>query len=153
MIMDQLALTIGLVQKMEMGQLLLLLQWNQRLRQWKFVAGQRIERESFREAISREVAWQLDLDRSRDFVVASVPQLSVETLEAVPGEDRDVLMFVEFYCIHLYGKSAVEKVEQDPNLKWFSCSEVCQGFTDDGITIDPAIVAWLNKWQVVQPWR
>jgi hypothetical protein len=151
--MEQLALTIGLIQKVEMGQLFLLLQWSQQQQRWRFVSGQRIERESFRDTIIREVAWQLDLDRQRDFVVASVPQLSVESLEQIPGEDREVTMFVQFFCIHLYGRASVEKVEQDPNLKWFTCAEICQGFTHEGDTIEPAIVEWLNKWQVVQPWR
>jgi hypothetical protein len=150
---EQRSLAIGLIQKLELGQLFLLLNWNQKQQRWKFVCGQRIENESYRETITREIAWQLDLDRQKDFIVANVPQLSVETIEQLPGEDREISISVEFYCIHLYGRTSGEKVDRTSNLSWFSCAEICQGFTHQGETIDPTIVAWLNKWQVVQPWR
>jgi hypothetical protein len=148
-----LAFSVGLIQKTHDDRLLLLLRRHPNLQQWKFVCGERIENESFRETIAREVAWQLALDRQRDFLVANVPQLSVESIENFPGSELELPVAVEFYCIHLYGRAAVAKVEQNTELKWFSCAEVCDGVAQDGLLIDPAIVGWLNKWQVVQPWR
>ena len=47
-------------------------------KQIDFVIAERLEKESWRESVMREVAWELAIDRRRDFVVSNMAQLNVQ---------------------------------------------------------------------------
>lgn len=150
--MKQIQLAVGIIQRVVGDKMEVLLELDPQGHSWRFVVGQRLETESFRETILREIAWRLDLDRKKDFLVAHMPLLSVEHVERPANSADDAQFKVEFYPVHLYGKKSVQKVSQSSACNWFSCREVCNGQSKHGVCIDPQIVNWLNKWQVVQPW-
>ena len=150
--MEKLFQSIALVQKAEGKKNKLLLSWDSKQSCWRFIVADRLDRESFRESISREVAWQLNLDRNSDLLVSKMAQLSMEFVEDMPDETQRHVA-IAFYSVRIYRRNQLESIACDPRFRWISAAEVCQGATEDGQTIDPRIVTWINKWSVVQPWQ
>ena len=70
------------------------------------------QRESFRESVTREVAWQLNLKRNSDFLVSNMAQLSIEYVETMPDETQRHIA-VAFYIVHIYRRSLLESFLQD----------------------------------------
>lgn len=95
---------------------------------FRLIEAQRLESESFREAIMREVAWQLDLDRHKDMIASSVPRLHLELmLETQHGcaDSSDCWVdIVEFYLIQTYGKQGREKLEGNPHIEWWAAEQL-----------------------------
>lgn len=145
-------LSVGIVQRIVDEAMEVLLVFDSKRKTWGFIVGDRLEQESFRETILREVAWKFELDRKKDFLVAHMPLLSVETIEATEDSYEETHYKVEFYPIHLYRKQAIREISKKTEFKWFTCREICSGQTDDGTPIDAQLVRWLNKWHVIQPW-
>ena len=150
--MDRLFRSIALVQRPERNRIKLLLRWQGSLNWWEFIVADRLNKESFRESVTREVAWQLNLDRRSDFLVSNMAQLSTEYIETQP-DDTQRHIAIAFYNVHLFKQSAVESITRDPGNAWISAAEVCKGKSTDGQTIDPRVVSWINKYGVVQPWQ
>ncbi len=150
--MDKLFQSVALVQHSESTQIQMLLRWQANRNRWEFIVGDRLNKESFRESVTREVAWQLNLNRKSDFLVSSMAQLSIEYVETRPDESQQHIA-VSFYNVHIYRRVVLDLLAQDPSNRWLSTAEICEGKTTDGQTIHPRIVAWINKWTVVQPWQ
>ena len=144
--------SIALVQRTEGNSTRFLLRWQPVWQRWEFIVGQRLNNESFRETIIREIGWQLRLSRSSDFIVSSMAQLSLEFSETLPDQaSRQVA--IAFYHVHIYRAEVLDYLIGDANNRWVSAAEICAGQSDDGDVIHPEIVAWINRWKVVQPWQ
>ena len=150
--MDKLFQSVALVQQLQGDKRKFLLRWQADQKCWTFVVADRLSKENFRESVTREVAWQLNLKRQTDFLVSNMAQLSMEYIETMPDQTERHIA-VAFYNVHIYRRIALESLTQDPSSRWMSAAEVCQGKTTDGQTIHPPIVNWINKWSVVQPWQ
>jgi hypothetical protein len=150
--MDKLFQSVALVQQTDGTQNKMLLNWHKDRNRWEFILADRLNKESFRESVTREVAWQLNLNRKSDFLVSNMAQLSMEFVETQPDESQ-LHIAVAFYSVHIYRRSILELLVQEPSNRWMSAAEVCQGKTTDGQTIHPRVVTWINKWSVVQPWQ
>lgn len=120
---------------------------------WQFIVGSRLERESFRETAIREVAWQLKLDRDKDFIVSSMAQLSKESFDTTDSLGRKVHLAVAFYPVQVYRDEVFAVLDLNPGLRWVSSAEVCSGNTRDGEAIDPQVVAWIKKWDILPAWQ
>ncbi len=150
--MEKLFQSVALVMHSEGDKSKLLLRWQEDHDCWMFVVADRLNKESFRESVTREVAWQLDLNRETDFLVSSMAQLSMEYFDKTNAETQTHVA-VAFYCVHIYRRKVLESLTTDPANRWMSAMEVCQGKTANGQSIHPHIVDWINKWSVVQPWQ
>lgn len=70
----------------------------------------RLEKESYREAIARELDWQFDLNRKKDYIVCSTPRISLivhpERMEVISRADAVEQGFgvLEVYPIQLFGR-------------------------------------------------
>ncbi len=144
--------SVAIVLRTDKNQTSLLLRRQPEPLQWKFVVGERLNRESFRESITREVAWQLNLNRKSDFLVSNMAALSIDHVETGP-DGSPQLIALAFYNVHIYRGAVLETLSRDASNRWVSAAETCQGKTIDGQTIDPRVVSWINKWSVVQPWQ
>ena len=152
-IMDRLFKSVALVQRAAGDKNRFLLRWQANRESWMFIVADRLNKESFRESIAREVAWQLGLKRKSDFLVSNMAQLSMEYVEETMPHETPRHVAVAFYNVHIYRRTVLESLDQTPDFRWLSAAEVCQGTTNDCQTIHPRIVNWLNKWEVVQPWQ
>lgn len=148
--MEKHFISIALVQKTieEKTQWLLLANGEQ----LQFIVGKRLEKESFRETVIREVAWQLNLNRQRDVLVSNMSQRSVEFEEVHPNfGERHVAL--AFYNAHLNRRSVIDVVDADERVVWVTAAEICTGRSSDGRTIQPEVVAWINKYEIIHPWQ
>lgn len=151
--MEKVFRSVALIQSFDEEKSQFLLKLNAGRNQLDFVVGERLEKESFREAITREVSWQLDLERNRDFLVSNMAQLSMEYTGVVPGDVSERKIAVAFYLVHLYGKSARSQVKDSKITQWVTAAEICHGRTNLGTEIDPISVHWINRWEILQAWH
>lgn len=149
--MEKIFLSIALVQITHNGRTKWLL--DERPDGLGFIAGDRLERESFRETVIREVAWQLDLDRTKDFIVSNMAQISVEFVEAKPHEFHEQHFALAFYNVYLSKRDVIVKLTEDPSKAWVTAAEICAGTSSDGRRIQSDVVSWINKYEVVRPWQ
>ena len=126
--------------------------WSPTRSQWEFIVGERLEHESFRETILREVSWRLGLDRDRDLLVSNMSRLNTEYVGCVPGENAEKHIALAFYAVDVYRASAIETIFQTTKCDWLTSKEVCDGMRADRSLIDPIISAWINRWEIIQPW-
>lgn len=105
--------------------------------QYRLVEASRIEEESFRESIDREVAWQLELTRGKDYIVSSVPRLHleipIEIAHGCSGELEQRVDVVEFYLVELYGQKAKQTLLENTRIKWWSPEEILNETATHGI--------------------
>lgn len=150
--MKKLFQSVALVRRTDKTPSQILLRRQPQPLQWNFIVGERLNRENSRESITREVASQLNLNCKSDFLVSSMAQLSMEYRQTSPDESQQQIA-VSFYNVHIYRRAVLKALSEDDSNQWVSAAEVCQGKTFDGQILDPMVVHWINKWNVVQPWQ
>ncbi|QDT31713.1 hypothetical protein [Thalassoglobus polymorphus] len=93
----------------------------------RLIEAQRLEEESFRESIDREIAWQLNLERGKDYIVSSAPRLHLEIpIEIAHGcsDKQEVRVdVVEFYLVELYGSSAQKSLDKNSSVQWLNARQ------------------------------
>ena len=151
--MEQHFRSIALVQEVGDGPTRWLLRWQPKSNQWQFIVGERLNKESFRETVQREVGWQLNLDPKSDFLVSNMAQLSMEYVDTQMEDEFEQHVAVSFYQVHIYRRHALDQVNADSNNRWVSAAEICAGETSDHQPIHPRVVEWINRWHIVQPWQ
>lgn len=150
--MDKLEIGVALIRKI--GQRVLWLgKHNQVQQQIDFMIAHRLEKESWRDAIMREVAWELDLDRKQDMVVSNMAQLNLEFAAALPGQVDLTQIVCAFYNVELYGKSAKAKVEENQEFLWLTSNEICEGVSEAGVPISPLLMMLNGRAKVIQHWE
>ena len=153
--MEKSFLAVALVQNMHNGRTRWLLNQSsgESKRELNFIVGERLEQESFRESVTREVAWQLGLDRNRDFIVSNMAQLSVEFVEidSEAGQERHIAL--AFYSVHVGKRNILDAIDEVPSTTWVSAAKICAGVTSEGKPIQSDVVEWINKYEVVRPWQ
>lgn len=143
-------LAIGLIHRLADGQTEYLVAKKPESPIWSPIVGQRLEKETFRETITREIAWALQLDRKSDFLVSNMSTISKEYIEE--GSDGVRHTAVAFYRAQLYSDRARSQVENDQASRWITPNELCSGVTVDQQKIEERVVDWINQWQVIRPW-
>jgi len=118
---------------------------------YSFVASQRDDGESFRDALEREVSHRLELP-PQDYLVANMAQVNLEFFAVLPGEDAADLILASFYLVHLYTQQAREIVDAHNHGRWLTSNELLAGSTEDGHAVDPTLTFLLQKADVIQPW-
>ena len=121
--------------------------WDEQRRQFDFVTAERLDGDSFRECIDREIAWTLDIRRGKDYIVSSMARLHLEIPVAKDSDDDHHA--IEFFVADLYGRRGREAIIDNDKLHWLTSCEVLDGQTEDGRTINPRLVAWLRQADVI----
>ena len=119
----------------------------------KFVISEPLERKSLRESITEEVAWELDLDRSKDFLVSNMAQLNYDFPASVPAVKNSHPLKVTFYNVEIYRRSVRERLDDDPNSTWLSSTEIWDGKTANGQRLDPFMHQLITKSEVIRAWE
>lgn len=117
-----------------------------------FVSAPRLESESFRETIRREVAWVLDVDPQRDLLVSNMAQLNLEFVACLPEDEADSHVAASFFLVEIYGRSTMQKIEEDAKNRWLTSAEVCAGYLASGEELDPRLVFLLDRAKVINAW-
>lgn len=143
---------VALVRQVRDGRTMWLARRDQSTGRYGFVEADRLEGESYRESIDREVAWTLGLKRGKDYIVSSTPRLHLELQAQPPGETESMWFIVEFYVVDLFGSSAGETIQADPDNRWLSAEELHQGKAADGTPLSERMTMLLSKSDVIPPW-
>ncbi len=117
------------------------------------ICGQRLENESFRETVTREVAWQLDLLRDREFLVANMAQLNFEFEGTLPGQQDLVRLVVAFYSVDLYRRMSRERIAQRDDLLWVPSEVLCHQAKYRGHLVNPFHQTLINRCKVIESWH
>jgi hypothetical protein len=151
--MDQRSIAVALIRNSEPNQLCWLARQNSQTLQLEFIVGDRLEEESYRETTIREVAWELNLNRQKDFLVSNMAQLNLEFVDQLPGEFSKTHLSVAFYNVEIYKRDIREKLLDDRKNFWVSSSEICEGVTKCGRRFDPIVPYLINRSNVIQSWE
>lgn len=117
------------------------------------VHGTRLERESFRETATREVAWQLGLDRSNDFLVSTMATLNLEFETVLPGTERPQHVAVAFYPVEVYRAAVLGRLDADPRCLWLNSAQLCSGTAPSGERLSAVTLELINRFEIVQAWQ
>ncbi len=151
--MHKVEIAIALVRSTVPGSLHWLVKHGQSGRKPGFIIGQRLENESFRDTIKREVAWELGLDRKRDFLVSSMAQINSEFVDRLPGHLEESHVLASFYNVEVYRSQVLEQLDADRSCFWVDSGEVCDGVTRQGQILDPIVPYLINRSSAIQHWE
>ena len=117
------------------------------------IIGHRLENESFRETVAREVSWELNLDRRRDFLVANMAQMNLEFVDRLPGNPEKSHIRAAFYNVEIYRSHVLEQLHNDASCRWIDSAAVCDGVTRHGQILNPIVPYLINRSSVIQHWE
>lgn len=117
------------------------------------IHGSRLERESFRETATREVAWHLGLDRNQDFLVSTMATLNMEFEAVLPGTEQAQHVAVAFYPVEVYRAAVLQRLDNDPRCLWLNSAQLCSGIAPGGERLNPATLELINRFEIVQAWQ
>ncbi len=144
---------IALIRNFDTGNMLRWLAvYHKKSRTLNFVMSDRLEGESFRDSIMREVAWQLDVERN-DFLTSKMAQLNLEFIETLPHTSTELHYHVAFYNVEVYRPSILELIHGRNDLAWVTSEEICDRKTKLGVPFDPTLGYLINRSAVIQHWE
>lgn len=143
--MQTLVASVGMTRRLTDDQVLWLVHKPQNKPHHSLVVGERLEGESGRISLEREINWALKLESNRDYIISSVARLNYDTEFAKQGEQDVTVFSIEFYIVELYGKLWPNILETNPTCRWVTTQELLEGTLPDGTTVDPTICTLLNK--------
>ena len=117
--------SVALIRHPEQLESLWLAYWNPARQHLDFVTAERLDGDSFRECLDREIAWALDLRRGKDYLLSSMARLHLDLSDDTG--DAQSLSAVEFFVTDIYGKAGWASVELQEHLHWLTCVEVLDG--------------------------
>lgn len=147
--MDRFTGSVALLRHPEQEEQAWLLKWAPRRDRWEMVVAECLEGESFREALDREVAWQLNLQRNRDYLIASMSRLHIEETLQLRGSCQQMQYVLEFFVVDLYGQSSRQIIEHAEDLQWVSSREILHGQLTTGQQIDELLVTLIRKFELI----
>ena len=151
--MQKLELSVALIRRNDADGTRWLARLAQREHHLKFVVADRLGRETFRESAMREVAWELDLDRHRDFLVSNMAQMNLDFVDHLPGRFSQSRTLVSFYNVEIFRDAVLSQLHEDPQNFWVTSGEICDGVTRQGLAFDPLIPYLVGRSNVIQHWE
>lgn len=146
-------ISIGLIRRLGDGGWRWLARWDKKGKFFDFVTTECLEGESAREAISREAAWTLNLNRGRDILVCNMAQSVLEFVDCLPGDDFETQIKVEFYNVELYRSGTVDEVNEVAENAWLTSQEICAGRTKENLPLNPLLTRLIARSGVIQHWE
>lgn len=127
--------------------------WNSARDCYQFVETHKLEEESFRDSLQREVAWTTGLQAGRDYIVSSTPRAHLRFLGDEDCSGAAAGYVIEFFLVELMGKHHAEILNADESHRWIGARDLGVGHAPDGRPICPQLLAFLKQGAVVAPWR
>lgn len=118
----------------------------------EFIQSERLEGDSYRDCIKREVAWSLNLHRDKDCLVSSHSRLHLSQAIFVPDENQEVWFEVEFFVVDLFTEVARQAVANNPNVIWLTGQEVRAGDSKTGLPICERHRLLMSAADVIPAW-
>lgn len=119
--------------------------WCSQYQWYSFVMAERIESESWRECLDRELSWVLPVRRGKDYLISTMARLHLEetVYDAETAENRHVAF--EFYVVDPYGRPGKAAFSNLADTRWLTNPELRFGQAADGAKIDPELTELLSR--------
>lgn len=151
---ETIALSIALIRKKDDQGLRWLGRLNPATDTLKFVMAFPAEKESFRESVTKEISWELGLDRKSDFLVSNMAQLNAEFPESLPAVTNGTPLKVSFYNVEIYRRPILAALIEDEQNFWLSSEEIWAGQMSDGTKrLDAMLHQMITKSEVIRSWE
>jgi 8-oxo-dGTP pyrophosphatase MutT (NUDIX family) len=135
---------VALIRRQQDGQTCWLAQWNAKWQRFHFISGHRRPDETFRACLVREVAEELGLQESRDYVIAAGPPMPLEFTAWSESAQTETAYHMELFEVELTGVEARRTVDADPQNRWLSEPEIRAERGHDGRPISPTMARVLD---------
>ncbi len=104
--------------------------WDENRSHFDFAITQRLDDESYRESLDREIAWCFPLRRGKDYLISSVARIHLDTALMLGQLTSPTLFSVGMFVVDLFGKRAAQRIEDDSTTLWLSSNELLTGKTN-----------------------
>lgn len=134
--------SIGLIRDQRVDGTLWLVRKPDNRQHYSLIQAERVDDESWRDCLDREIAWLLELESGRDYLISSVARLRYDT--EVEERNQIVRYVVEFYIVDLYGSRGKQALDDDPSCRWVRTDELTSGSFDEG-KLSPSQTTLINR--------
>lgn len=147
--MSQFVGSIGLIRHPERGEASWLAVWNNLEQCYDFVRAERLEGESYRECLDRELAWTLRLRRGKDYIISSAARLHWNAPLTLPNDTEATYFVVEFYIVDLFGPSSLNAIDENEQCVWVTRRQLFAGTAPDGREIHSGLRSLIARSEVI----
>ena len=88
--------------------------------------AEKLEGESYRDALVREVAWAAGLDAGKDYLVSHAPRAHVQFADRCAGPTEGDITVMEFYVCELFRRGR-EKLDKADGVVWLTAGDLESG--------------------------
>lgn len=134
-----------------------LLRWNPRRECSELLESDRLDGESYRDALYRELDWQLGLDRKKDYLMSAVPRLHLEIgpcgrIHPPRTFDPETGGFgrIELYAVEVYRQATLERLAADPLNCWTRPIEIYAGVDGQGRAMRLDQHGWIDQSEAIE---
>ncbi|QDT38257.1 hypothetical protein [Stratiformator vulcanicus] len=123
---------------------------------YHFPEVHKLDDESFRQSLIREIGWMTGLDGKRDFIVSGAPRAHIEAIEEGKSPDENVVLVAEFYLAEFMGKrwqSHLDEAVRENRASWISKDDIEAGHAPDRRPICSRLLSLLRTADMLRPWQ
>lgn len=119
--------------------------YDERRQCYSFIRAERLNNESWRECLDRELSWVLELRRGKDYLISHMARLHFSDTTSDNATGEIIELEFEFYVVDPYGRSGRAAFQQLDGVRWLTNGELREGMTEDGVEIDPELTETLRR--------
>ncbi|QDT16335.1 hypothetical protein CA12_24360 [Alienimonas californiensis] len=116
--------------------------------------AEKLEGESYRDALVREVAWAAGLDGGKDYLVSHAPRAHLQFADQCEGPTEGDITIVQFYLCELFRRGRAkleERLASEPGaVRWLTAGDLEAGEAD-GKPIASAQLALMKRADLIPP--
>ena len=88
--------------------------------------AEKLEGESYRDGLVREVGWATGMDAGKDYLVSHAPRAHVQFAEECDGPGQGDVTVLEFYVCELFRRGRAKLAESD-GVTWLTAGDLAAG--------------------------
>lgn len=123
--------------------------WNPAKKALFLPEAAKLEGESYRDALVREVGWAADLDAGKDYLLSHAPRAHIQFADQCEGPTEGDVTVLEFYVCELFRRGRA-KLEQNTEVRWLTAADLEAG-QQAGKPINPRQLALMKRADLVPP--
>ncbi|MGC1273395.1 MAG: hypothetical protein WBC44_06775 [Planctomycetaceae bacterium] len=127
--------------------------WNAGRNCHQFVEAHKLDDETFRQSLLREITWATGLRTGKDFVVAGGCRAHLQFAEVDRCGSEPVWFIVEFFLVELMGRRHRSLLDQNDEITWVTAEEIQVGKAADGRPLCPRLLSLLKQADILLPWQ
>ena len=111
--------------------------------------AEKLERETYRDGLVREVGWATGMDAGKDYLVSHAPRAHVQFAEECEGPGQGDVTVLEFYVCELFRRGRA-KLDGAEGVTWLTAADLVAGEAG-GKLIASRQLALLKRADLVPP--